>query len=63
MLSFIFLRHVVVAVGVPIKLLHEAESHLITVELKTGETYRGVLQEAEDTMNCRLTEGAFEILA
>lgn len=57
-MMFIFLLHPIVAVGVPIKLLHEAETHLITVELKTGETYRGVLQEAEDTMNCRLTEGA-----
>ena len=41
----------------PIKLLHEAEGHVVTVELKSGETYRGMLEESEDTMNCRLTEG------
>ncbi|CAM9906035.1 unnamed protein product, partial [Phaeothamnion confervicola] len=43
------------ALGVPIKLLHEAESHTITVEMKNGEVYRGLLDEAEDTMNCFLT--------
>ncbi|RSH81779.1 small nuclear ribonucleoprotein Sm D3 [Apiotrichum porosum] len=31
--------------GVPIKLLHESLGHIITVELKTGETYRGKLME------------------
>jgi small nuclear ribonucleoprotein D3 len=45
------------AVGVPIKLLHEAEGHVVTVELKTGEAYRGLLEESEDTMNCRMKEG------
>eukprot|EP01041_Mallomonas_annulata_P011711 gene11711-24542_t len=44
------------AIGVPIKLLHEAEGHVVTVELKNGEIYRGSLREAEDTMNCRLEE-------
>ncbi|CAG9311965.1 unnamed protein product [Blepharisma stoltei] len=42
------------SIGVPIKLLHEAENHVITIELKTGELYRGYLVDAEDTMNCRL---------
>ena len=42
------------SIGVPIKLLHEAENHVITIELKTGEVYRGYLVDAEDTMNCRL---------
>mmetsp|Transcript_28543 Transcript_28543/g.48259 ORF Transcript_28543/g.48259 Transcript_28543/m.48259 type:complete len:112 (+) Transcript_28543:170-505(+) len=42
--------------GVPIKLLHEAEGHVVTVELKNGETYRGLLDEAEDTMNVRLSD-------
>lgn len=42
------------SIGVPIKLLHEAENHVITVELKTGELYRGYLVDAEDTMNCRM---------
>ena len=35
------------SIGVPIKLLHEAENHVITVELKNGELYRGYLTEAE----------------
>jgi small nuclear ribonucleoprotein D3 len=42
------------SVGVPIKLLHEAKHHVVTVELKTGELYRGYLIEAEDNMNCRI---------
>ncbi len=46
-----------VLVGVPIKLLHEAEKHIITVELKNGEIYKGQLAEAEDTMNCQMKEG------
>jgi len=43
------------SIGVPIKLLHEAEGHTITVELKTGEVYRGFLVESEDNMNCQLS--------
>ena len=43
-------------IGVPIKLLHEAEHHVITVELVTGEQLRGYLMEAEDTMNMRLDD-------
>lgn len=43
--------------GVPIKLLYEGEGHIVTVELKNGEVYRGLLAEAEDTMNCQLKEG------
>lgn len=31
--------------GVPVKLLHEALGHIITVELKTGQLYRGKLAE------------------
>ena len=31
------------SIGVPIKLMHEAESHIITVELKTGEVYHSPL--------------------
>jgi len=42
-------------------LLHEAEGHTIVVELKTGEIYRGLLEESEDTMNCRLKEGNITI--
>jgi len=48
-------------VGVPITLLHEGEGHVVTVELKNGETYRGLLTEAEDTMNCQLKEGKLRL--
>jgi len=43
------------SIGVPIKLLHEAEGHTVTIELKTGEIYRGTLGESEDNMNCQLS--------
>lgn len=36
------------------KLLHESEGHVITAELKTGETYRGELHEAEDNWNVQI---------
>jgi hypothetical protein len=39
--------NIVMSIGVPIKLLHEAENHVVTVELKNGELYRGYLTEAE----------------
>lgn len=40
------------SVGVPIKLVHEAKNHVITIEVKTGEVYRGYMVEIDDTMNC-----------
>lgn len=43
------------SIGVPIKVLHEAEGHVVTCETKTGEVYRGKLVEAEDNMNCQMT--------
>lgn len=33
------------AIGVPIKILHEAEGHVITLETTIGEVYRGKLNE------------------
>lgn len=30
-------------VGIPVKLLHEAVGHVITIELKGGSSYRGRL--------------------
>lgn len=42
--------------GIPVKLLHEAEGHTVTIELKTGQLYRGRLDEAEDNMNCQLSD-------
>lgn len=32
-------------IGIPCKLMHEAEGHIVTIELKSGETYRGKLIE------------------
>lgn len=43
-------------VGIPIKLLYEAEGMKISVEMKNGEIYRGLLLGAEDTMNVSLSE-------
>jgi len=42
------------SIGVPIKVLHEAEGHIVTCETSTGEVYRGKLIEAEDNMNCQM---------
>lgn len=44
------------SIGVPIKVLHEAEGHIVTLETLTGEVYRGKLLEAEDNMNCQLAQ-------
>ena len=41
-------------VGIPVKLLHEAVGHIVTVELKTGESFRGELTQSEDNWNCEL---------
>lgn len=43
------------SIGVPIKVLHEAEGHIVTCETNTGEVYRGKLIEAEDNMNCQMS--------
>lgn len=32
-------------IGIPIKLLNEAQGHIITLELDSGTTYRGKLIE------------------
>ena len=42
------------SIGVPIKLLHEAEAHVVTVETRSGDVYRGTVQAAEDNMNVQL---------
>ncbi|EGD74532.1 small nuclear ribonucleoprotein Sm D3 [Salpingoeca rosetta] len=46
-------------VSVPVKLMHEAEGHTITIELKNGEMYRGKLIEAEDNMNSQMRDVTF----
>ncbi|EWS71204.1 small nuclear ribonucleoprotein (macronuclear) [Tetrahymena thermophila SB210] len=42
------------SIGLPVKILRESESHVVTIELKTGDQFRGYLAESEDTMNVRL---------
>ncbi|KAI9502910.1 small nuclear ribonucleoprotein Sm D3 [Coemansia spiralis] len=44
------------SIGVPVKLLHESQGHIITLELKTGQLYRGHLIETEDNMNVQMKE-------
>lgn len=40
--------------GIPIVLLHDATGGIITIELKNGSKYRGMLEDAQDNMNCLL---------
>ena len=56
------------SIGVPIKVLHEAEGHIVTCETNTGEVYRGKLIEAEDKKKpcsdetlCRLLQEQYHI--
>jgi len=42
------------SIGVPIKLLHESEGHTVTVEMKNGEVYRGLMVDCEDNMNAQM---------
>ncbi|XP_015792254.1 small nuclear ribonucleoprotein Sm D3 [Tetranychus urticae] len=44
------------SIGIPIKVLHEAEGHIITVETTNGEVFRGKLIEAEDNMNVMMSQ-------
>ena len=41
-------------VGIPVILLHDAEGGIVTIELKNGFVYRGILDEAQDNMNCTM---------
>ncbi|GAB7357891.1 hypothetical protein MBLNU230_g0060t1 [Neophaeotheca triangularis] len=41
-------------IGIPIKLLNEATGHQVTIEISSGQTYRGKLIEAEDNMNVQM---------
>ena len=49
-------------IGVPVKVLHEAEGHIVTVETTTGEVYRGKLIEAEDNMNSQVKAMELDIV-
>lgn len=44
-------------IGLPIILLHDSEGGICTVEVRSGEVYRGVLDEAEDSMNIIMKVG------
>ncbi|KAI9016641.1 hypothetical protein DFJ74DRAFT_708706 [Hyaloraphidium curvatum] len=44
------------SIGVPVKLLHEASGHVVTLELKTSLVYRGKLLDVEDNMNMQLKD-------
>ena len=43
-------------VGVPIKLLNESLHFVVTVELTSGQVYRGKLIQVEDNMNVQLRD-------
>ncbi|SPO25192.1 related to small nuclear ribonucleoprotein sm d3 [Ustilago trichophora] len=43
-------------IGIPVKLIHEAVGHVITVELKGGASYRGTLYDAEDNFNIAMKD-------
>ncbi|KAF8817778.1 LSM domain-containing protein [Cardiosporidium cionae] len=40
------------SVGIPVKLLYEGIGHAVTIEIKSGIVYRGILGNVEDNMNC-----------
>ncbi|CAH2352916.1 small nuclear ribonucleoprotein Sm D3 [[Candida] railenensis] len=40
--------------GIPVKLLNEAQGHVVTLEIANGDTYRGKLLDNEDNMNLSL---------
>ncbi|GAA6053613.1 hypothetical protein JCM3770_001553 [Rhodotorula araucariae] len=42
--------------GVPVRLLQESLGHVISVESKTGQVFRGKLFEAEDSLSVSLTQ-------
>ncbi|KAJ9146253.1 hypothetical protein P3X46_028541 [Hevea brasiliensis] len=41
------------SLGITVKLLHEASGHIVTVELKSGELYRGSMVGCEENWNFR----------
>ncbi|KAL9257590.1 Small nuclear ribonucleoprotein SmD3a-like protein [Drosera capensis] len=47
------------SLGIPVKLMYESTGHVVTVELKTGELYRGTMVECEDNWNCQLESITF----
>ncbi|CAN3376787.1 hypothetical protein DIURU_001567 [Diutina rugosa] len=45
-----------VSAGIPVRLLNEARGHVISVELMSGDVYRGKLLDNEDSMNLQLLD-------
>ena len=43
-------------IGIPVILLHDAEGGFVTVELKNGFSYRGILDESQDNFNCTIKD-------
>ena len=41
-------------IGIPIKLLNEAQGHIVTLEITSGQTYRGKLIEGMPPLLSRL---------
>ena len=41
-------------VGIPIVMLHEGEAHIVSVEMKNGNLYRGQMDSSEDNWNMLL---------
>lgn len=46
------------ATGVPVILLHDTQGMIVTVETKSGETYRGLLDDSEDNWNVTLRDAS-----
>ena len=40
--------------GIPIVLLHDAAGSIVSIELKNGCVYKGLLDDVQDNMNCLL---------
>lgn len=38
------------------QLMREAEGHFVSIEMKSGELYRGRLDSSEETMSCQLRD-------
>ncbi|CAF9908468.1 small nuclear ribonucleoprotein Sm D3 [Imshaugia aleurites] len=43
-------------IGIPIKLLNEAQNHVITLEITSGQVYRGKLIEGTHVPSASLTD-------
>ncbi|RPA81036.1 Sm-like ribonucleo protein [Ascobolus immersus RN42] len=44
------------SIGIPITLLNDAQGHICTLELTSGQVFRGKLIEVEDNMNVQLKD-------